>query len=308
LPPRHAIAFTWRRAPAALVAVGALVGTGCGLTETAAVTSPSTVAVVAVENFWGSIATQVGGDHARVASIIVNPATDPHDYEATPADARLLAGARYVILNGAGYDAWASKLLDANPLSGRTVLNAGDLVGAHAGDNPHLWYSPVYVDRVVTRIAQDLGALDHADSAYFRQRATEVETVALQRYHALISNIRARYAGAKVGATESVFSNMADALGLDLVTPAAYLRAVSEGTDPSAADKATVEAQVAGRRIRVLVFNAQNSTPEVQSVVAAARAERIPVVTITETLSPATASFQDWQTAQLESLLRALGG
>jgi len=95
---------------------------------------------------------------------------------------------------------------------------------------------------------------------------------------------------------------------LDLVTPASYLNAISEGTDPTAADKATVERQIASKEITVFVFNSQNSTPEVQGLVAKARAKRIAVVTITETMSPAGASFQDWQAAQLKGLLNALGG
>ena len=42
-----------------------------------------TIRVVAAENFWGSIASQLGGDHVTVTSIITNPDTDPHDYEPT---------------------------------------------------------------------------------------------------------------------------------------------------------------------------------------------------------------------------------
>ena len=111
-----------------------------------------------------------------------------------------------------------------------------------------------------------------------------------------------------MGASESIFAYLAQSTGLDLVTPAGYLKAISEGTDPSAADKATVDQQVTGRQIKVFVFNSQNSTPDVQAVVDRARAEGIPVVPITETLAPANLSFQDWQTHQLEALLNALGG
>ena len=73
-------------------------------------------------------------------------------------------------------------------------------------------------------------------------------------------------------------------------------------------DKATVDQQVASKQIKVLVFNSQNSTPDVQSLVGKARAKGIPVVEITETLSPAGVTFQDWQTNQLKALLKALGG
>jgi zinc/manganese transport system substrate-binding protein len=56
------------------------------------------------------------------------------------------------------------------------------------------------------------------------------------------------------------------------------------------------------------VFNSQNSTPDVLSLVDKAKANGIPVVTVTETLSPANRTFQDWQTGQLKHLLAALGG
>ena len=77
-----------------------------------------------------------------MTSIIVNPDTDPHSYEPTPSDARTMAGAKIAIVNGIGYDKWASQLLAANPVSGRTVLDVGDVLGLKEGDNPHQWYSP----------------------------------------------------------------------------------------------------------------------------------------------------------------------
>jgi len=259
--------------------------------------SSGRVQVVAAENFWGSIAAQVAGDKAQVRSIIVNPNTDPHDYEPTPGDARAIASAQYVIVNGAGYDAWASKLVAANPVSGRKVLTISEMLGKKDGDNPHFWYSAEYVTRVVDRIGADLGAQDGA--AIYK-------AVGLKDYFDTIGTIKAKYAGTRVGATESIFAYVAGATLLDLVTPPTYLNAISEGDEPTAADKATVERQVATKEIKVLVFNSQNSTPEVNALVDKAKANGIPVVEITETMTPASATFQEWQTAQLRSLLRAL--
>jgi len=293
---------------ASLVAALVLTGEACGLSNVPAAGSGSRVEVVAAENFWGSIATQVGGDHANVTSLIANPDTDPHAYEATPADARLIATARYVIFNGAGYDPWAPKLIDANPVAGRTVLTVADLLGKKEGDNPHMWYSPSYVDQVVDRIASDLAKIDSANASYYLQQGASYRTVVLKEYHDTINTIKQKYAGTKIGATESIVSYLADGLGLNLITPYTYLKAISEGTDPSAADKAEIENEIATREIKVFVFNSQNSTPDVLSLVDKARAHGIPVVTVTETLSPANRTFQDWQTGQLKKLLAALGG
>jgi len=291
------------------VLVFAFLMAACGLSQAPAGSNSSgKVQVVAVENFWGSIAAQVGGEHASVTSIISNPDADPHDYDPTPQDARTIAQANYVIVNGVGYDGWAIKLLAANPVSGRRILNIGEMLGKKDGDNPHFWYSPEYVGQVVDRIAADLGRLDNSDAAVLYQQGEDYKNKGLKPYHDTIGAIKQRYTSTKVGATESIFTYLAEGTGLDVITPPGYLNAISEGADPSAADKATVESQIATRAIKVFVYNSQNSTPEVQGLVAKARAKTIPVVSVTETMLPAGATFQDWQTAQLNGLLQALGG
>jgi zinc/manganese transport system substrate-binding protein len=296
----------WWRLPAVIGILGAIALSACGLGPGSS--GSGKVEVVAAENFWGSIATQVGGDRAHVTSVIANPDTDPHDYEPTPADAKLIAGAKYVIVNGAGYDAWAPKLLAANPVAGRVVLTISDFIGVKEGDNPHMWYSPTYVSRVVDKIASDLAAIDSGSGSYFEQQRAAYQVTGLKPYHDTINTIRTKYKGTPVGATESIFSYMATDTGLNLITPSDYLKAVSEGTDPSPSDKATVLKQISGKMIKVFVFNTQNSTPDVKSLVDKAKAQGVPTPRVTETLAPATVTFQDWQTNQLKELLAALGG
>ena len=129
--------------------------------------------VVAAENVWGSIAAQLGGDRVTVTSIIDNPNADPHDYEPTTEDARAMAAANLVIENGVGYDPWAQRLIDANPVSGRRVLDVGTLVGVTTDGNPHRWYSPSDVQQVIDAITLEYTKLDPADASYFEhQRST----------------------------------------------------------------------------------------------------------------------------------------
>jgi zinc/manganese transport system substrate-binding protein len=282
--------------------------------STTAATTPSpgssggstVITVVAAENFWGSLAEQLGGDHVKVTSIIDNPDADPHDYEPTAADGRAIAGARLAIVNGVGYDAWATKLTTANPGPDRTDLTVGDLVGAKDGDNPHRWYNPDNVRTVIDQITADYKKIDPADAAYFDSQHNAVLTTNLKTYFDTIAAIKSGYAGTPVGASESIFAMLSPATGLDLRTPAAFLKAISEGTDPSAADKATIDAQIKGKQIKVYVYNSQNATPDIQAQVKEAKAQGIPVTTITETLTPAGASFQQWQVAQLDALQKAL--
>ena len=110
----------------------------------------------------------------------------------------------------------------------------------------------------------------------------------------------------RVGASESLFTPLASALGLRLLTPPSFLNAVAEGSDPTAADKATVDRQIATKAISLFVFNRQNSTPDVERLVGAANAAGIPVATITETLTPQGGTFQDWQTRQLHAIAASL--
>ena len=88
--------------------------------------------------------------------------------------------------------------------------------------------------------------------------------------------------------------------------PPTFLKAISEGTDPTASDKATIDQQIKTKQIKVYIYNSQNATPDIQAQIAEAKAAGIPVTTITETLTPATATWQQWQTAQLVSLQAAL--
>ncbi|MDX6222873.1 MAG: zinc/manganese transport system substrate-binding protein [Frankiales bacterium] len=304
MPPRPALWIT-------AVAIAAL--SGCGgssFTSSAGAGGGAgggaVVNAAASINAWGSILAQLGGTHVHTTSIITNPDTDPHDYEPTPADGRTIADAQLFVENGIGYDDWAAKAVAASPDSGRTVINVGQLVSIPAGGNPHRWYSPGDVETVADTITADLKKIDPADAGYFDQQRTAFEQVGLAKYHAVIADIKAKYSGTPVGASESIFSPLSDALGLSLITPPSFLQAISEGSDPSAADKATIDAQISGKKLKVYVFNSQNSTPDVAAQVKAAKAQGIPVTAITETLTPAGATFQDWQTAQLTALEAAL--
>jgi zinc/manganese transport system substrate-binding protein len=264
------------------------------------------LAIVAAENFWGSIASQLAGSKGSVTSIISSPDTDPHSYNPTASDARTLAGAQLAIVNGIGYDTWASQLISANPVSGRTVLNVGEELGLKSGANPHQWYSPTSVEKVIAAITHDYQHLDPKDAAYFTAREHAFLTTDLASYDALRAQIRARYHGVPVGDSESIFQPLGEDLGLRLLTPYSFAKAIAEGTDVTAQDKETVDRQAQDRQIAVWVFNSQNVTPDVQRVNEIARAQRIPIATVTETLSPARDSFEQWQVAELQGLERAL--
>jgi zinc/manganese transport system substrate-binding protein len=241
-----------------------------------------------------------------VQSIVVNPEADPHSYQPNAQDARLIASAKMVLVNGAGYDEWAHELLQGSPSPGRVVLDVGSQLGLPKGANPHRWYFPHDVEAVADEILTDYQRLDPADAAYFARRRSQLRAAGFARYDRLRSEIRSRYAGVPIGYSESIFQGTGEELHLRLLTPYSFTKAISEGTDVTAADKETVDAQASGHQIRVWVLNSQNVTPDVQRVDELAHSAGIPIVTVTETLSPASDTFQQWQVAQLEGLERAL--
>jgi zinc/manganese transport system substrate-binding protein len=292
----------WERLAAACAIVA--LALACG-SPGASGTSSSAISVIAGENFWGSIALQLGGTRVNVQSVVTDPNADPHEYESSANDARAFAEAGLVILNGAGYDDWGRKLLDANPASGRHVLTVADLLGKKVGDNPHFWYSPDYVVRVADAVTAQYKSIDSAEAAYFDQRRAEF-TTALLPYTDKIAKIKANYEGTPVGATESIFVYLAAALGLDLTTPVDFMNAVAEGNDPPASAVVEFQDQISAHQIKILVYNVQTTTAVTTTVKALAASHHIPGVGVSETLLPENQTFQDWQLKQLASLEVAL--
>ena len=267
--------------------------------------SGATPNVVVAENFWGSLAGQIGGNRIHLTSIVTDPNADPHDYEATADDARAVADADYVVENGAGYDTWMDKLLGAENKSGRVVLTIATLVGKKEGDNPHLWYNPAYVNAAAQQMEKDLASLDPADASYFESQYASLQT-SLAGYQNEIASIKTNYPNVPVGSTEDIFVYLAEAAGLNLTTPPAFIQAVGDGNDPPAASVATFQDQINRKQIRVLVYNVQTDTPITENIKSLAEKNGIPVVSISETLQPVGASFQDWMGSEVSALDQAL--
>jgi zinc/manganese transport system substrate-binding protein len=261
--------------------------------------------VVAAENTWGSIAAQLGGSQVDVTSVVSDPNADPHEYESSPTDARLIASANFVIVNGAGYDTWADQLLAAQPEASRKVLNVANLVGKVAGDNPHFWYDPAFVDQVIARITSDYEALRPAESSYFAAQASAFTSL-LAPYKQSVAYIQHHFAGVPVASTESIFQYMAQATQLTLVTPQAFMDAVAEGNDPPASSVVTFTDQIRAKAFRVLVFNSQTVTPLTTQLKEEAAQQGIAVIGVSETIQPPIATFEEWMDGQLNAVINGL--
>jgi zinc/manganese transport system substrate-binding protein len=269
-------------------------------------TSNSTkLQVVAGENFWGSLVSQLGGSKVNVLSIVSDPNADPHEYESNATDARAIATANYVILNGAGYDSWGNKLLSASPNSNRQVLTVATLLGKKDGDNPHFWYNPTYVNIVIAQMEKNLISLDPGDASYFKQQYANLQS-SLAGYQDRITSIKHQFGGTKVAATEDIFAYLAQAAGLNLVSPPAFTQAVAEGNDPPTSSVVQFQQQLQSGQVKVLVYNEQTVTPLTNSIKQLAAQQNIPIVGVTETVQPPDTSFQVWMNAELIDLENAL--
>lgn len=316
------------RVPTTLLAATALFTlAACGSSAETPAAAAKPV-VVASTDVYGSIATAVGGDLVEVRSIIDSPTADPHEYEATPADAAAVAQAVIVVKNGGGYDSFADRLvesagtnptvIDAVALSG---LDGADETGhegetpeehaahpeeaehAHGEFNEHVWYDLGTVRKVADQLAAELGQKDAANAAAYTANAQAFGTD-LDALQQKVDAIKATHNGQAIAVTEPVPLYLTEAAGLQNVTPEAFSEAVEEGDDPAAAVLAETLQVVP--TAKAVVANSQTESASTQEVERAATAANIPVVAFSETLPDGVDSYAAWQTSQLDALTGAL--
>ncbi|MFK0294039.1 metal ABC transporter solute-binding protein, Zn/Mn family [Streptomyces sp. NPDC090442] len=291
-----------------VVACGCAASSGAGSGTQDGGSSGAPVRVVTSTNVYGDLVQTIGGDKVTVYSIISDPAQDPHSYQASAYDRLELSKARLVVENGGGYDDFVGRLLQgaANPsptvidavrVSGRTPKTGGEL-------NEHVWYDLPSMGKLAERIAGTLAKADPADAPRFRHNTTafQGELTALERREA---RIKAEHGGAKVAVTEPLPLYLTGAMGLHNVTPADFSRAVEDGNDVSARTLEQTLALFTGKRVKVLVYNAQTSGPPSEKVEAAAKGNGVPVVPVTETLPPGQ-HYLGWMSANIAAITGAL--
>ena len=261
------------------------------------------IKIVAAENFYGDIARQIGGAHVAVISILTNPDQDPHAFEASPSTAKAFANAAFVIYNGADYDPWAVKLLSASPSSARETIVVAGLVHKKPGDNPHIWYEPGTAPALARTLAHRLVKSDPAHETDYQHRLATFEK-SFAPLTDRIAELRRKYAGTPVTATEPVFGYMADALGLEMHDQRFQL-AVMNATEPSAKDIAAFEKGLRSRAVKLLIYNSQTTSALTRRMREIAQHSGVPIVGVTET-EPKGKDFQEWMRSQLDAIDRAL--
>ena len=286
-----------------VVALALLLG-GCTAAPEA---DDGVIHIVASTNVYGDIAQTIGGDAVQVTSIIDDPAQDPHQFEANGRVQLALSRADIVIVNGGGYDDFATTMLAASGNADARVIDAVELSGydASADDfNEHVWYDYPTVQTVAKAIAAALDIADPANASAYDGRAGGFVS-SLDALIQLEGSVAAVAQGEGAIITEPVPLYVLEASGLQNLTPPEFSEAIEEDSDVPAALLQSVLNLIGDGSAAIVVYNAQTGGPQTDAVLDVASETGVPALGVTETL-PDGLDYVAWQTGFLQDLLTAL--
>ena len=247
------------------------------------------IEVVATFTILADLVRNVGGDRVEVTTL-VGPNADTHVYTPSPSDARKVATARLIVLNGLGLEGWLGRLVKSSGGAAQSVIasegitplkpshddhddheHGHDHGHAHGDVDPHAWQSVSNVKRYVENIRRALAEADPAGAEIYRANAERYAT----RLDALDQEIRSTVARIpedrrKVISTHEAFDYFAKAYGIRFVAP----QGVSTDSEPSARDVAAIIRQIKKEKIPA-VFLENISDPRLIERIAAETGARI---------------------------------
>lgn len=283
----------------------ALLLTGGAIPDAVAET-PAVIKAIGVENQYANVIEQIGGQYVQVSSIMNDPSTDPHTFEASPQIAGQIAAAELIVKNGIGYDEWADKLISATIKSDRKIIDVQHLLSLPDNTpNPHLWYDPKTMPAVAKAIARDLSALQPAHADYFAANLKRFDD-SLKPWTAAIASFKAKYDHTPIAATEPVANYLLTAMGFDIATPAGLQYAIMNGTDPAPQDVTTQNGLFTGHKVKMFAYNQQVTSSLTTSFLDLAKKNGVPVVGVYETMPTPGFTYQSWMMAEVEALQKAV--
>ena len=296
--------LVWRAAmTTALAALAALAASGC--TSSSASTRAGVISAIGAESEYANVLSQIGGRYVQVSSILDNPNTDPHTFEASTSVAKEVSQAQLIVQNGVGYDTFMNRIEAATPDSARKVITVQHVLGLPGSTpNPHLWYDPRTMPAVARVMAADLSALQPAHAAYFRANLKAFDR-SLAPWLAAIAQFKAKYPDTAVATTEPVADYMLQAMGTDNLTPYRFQADIMNGVDPAPQDVSLVTGFFTHHRAKVFVYNQQVTDALTTSIRMTALRAGVPVVGVYETM-PAGYRYQSWMLAEVRAIQRAV--
>jgi zinc/manganese transport system substrate-binding protein len=241
-----------------------------------AVTAPAHAAdrlnVVASFSILGDFVRNVGGERVSVTTL-VGPDGDAHVYVPTPADAKKIADARLVFVNGLGLEGWLPRLVQSAGGKATIITATSGIAPLKLGSDadPHAWQSVVNAKIYVANIRDALAAVDPADAEAFKSNAEAY----LAKLDALDREVRQAVAQIpenrrKVISTHRAFGYFAAAYGVEFIAPLG----VSTESEASAREIAGIITQIRAAKIPA-VFLENISDPRLIRQIAAETGARV---------------------------------
>jgi zinc/manganese transport system substrate-binding protein len=228
--------------------------------------------VVASFSILGDLARNVGGDRISVTTL-VGPDGDVHVYTPAPADAKKIADAKLVLINGLGLEGWLPRLVQSSGSKAAIVAATSGIAPRKLGSDadPHAWQSVVNAKLYVANIRDALGTADPANAGVYRANAD----LYLAKLDGLDREVREAVAQIpqarrKVISTHKAFGYFADAYGIEFIAPLG----VSTESEASARDIAGIITQVGSGKIPA-VFLENISDPRLIRRISAETGARI---------------------------------
>jgi zinc/manganese transport system substrate-binding protein len=288
-------------------AVAALIATGCTISGATATASSATVInAIGAENEYANVLGQIGGRYVHVSSILNNPNTDPHTFEASPQIAQEVSSADLIVQNGVGYDSWITRVESASPNAKRKVIVVQKLLGLpDSTPNPHLWYDPTTMPAVARAMAADLSALQPAHKAYFQANLTRFDS-SLTPWLNAIAQFKATHPGTLAATTEPVADYLLTAMGIRNLTPFTFQADIMSGTEPAPQDIALENGFFSNHMVQVFAYNQQVTSALTGSIRQNAIKGGVPVVGVYETMPTPGYDYQSWMLAEVNAIEKAV--
>ncbi len=278
---------------------------GCSSPGTSAPASGGVIRAVGAEDEYANVLQQIGGRHVSVSTILDNPNTDPHTFEASAGVAQQVSNATLIIQNGVGYDTFMNQIEAASPNPAREVIVVQHVLGLPDDTpDPHLWYDPKAMPAVASVMATDLGQLDPANRSYFQARLMAFDT-SLKPWLASIASYRATHGGTPVGVTEPVSDYLLKAMGADIVTPFSFQADIMNGVDPSPEAIAQEKGLFTRHVVKVFCYNQQVVSSLTASIRQTAQTAGVPVVGVSESMPTPGYDYQSWMEAEVAAIQAA---
>jgi zinc/manganese transport system substrate-binding protein len=264
------------------------------------------IAAVGAENEYANVLSQIGGKYVVVSSVLNNPNTDPHTFEASTSVAEEVSRALLIVQNGVGYDGFMNRIEAASPNSKRKVIVAQKVLGLPADTpNPHLWYDPKTMPAVAKTMAKDLGELDPGQRSYFQDNLRTFD-MSLRSWTTAIATFKSTYPGTPVAVTEPVADYLLKAMGMRILTPFVFQADIMNGVDPAPEDISKEDGFLTTHHAKVFCYNQQVVDSLTTSIRHTALSAHVPVVGVYETMPTPGYDYQSWMLAEVKAIEAAV--